>query len=76
MHYPTRFVGSWVCVCAGAALMMVNAWAQGVCGVDFPNYNNFTFNSFDAENSKKDGADGKTDTFCVTCKLIAALKKD
>eukprot|EP00005_Dracoamoeba_jomungandri_P009506 CAMPEP_0174263082 /NCGR_PEP_ID=MMETSP0439-20130205/17092_1 /TAXON_ID=0 /ORGANISM="Stereomyxa ramosa, Strain Chinc5" /LENGTH=316 /DNA_ID=CAMNT_0015348221 /DNA_START=36 /DNA_END=986 /DNA_ORIENTATION=+ len=48
LHYPTRFVGSWVCVCSGAALMMVNAWAQGVNGVKFPNYSNITLSNFEA----------------------------
>lgn len=27
-HFPTRQVGSWVCVCVGAALQMVNMWVQ------------------------------------------------
>ena len=49
---------------------------QGMCGIEdgFPNYSNFTLSNFDAENSKKDGADGKSDKFCVTCQLVAELK--
>eukprot|EP01087_Luapelamoeba_hula_P008240 TRINITY_DN2051_c0_g1_i1.p1 TRINITY_DN2051_c0_g1~~TRINITY_DN2051_c0_g1_i1.p1 ORF type:complete len:384 (-),score=57.22 TRINITY_DN2051_c0_g1_i1:49-1200(-) len=68
LHYPTRYVGSWVCVCTGSALMMVNAWAQGINNNgDFPNYCNFTLNTFDASSSTKEGADPGTDKFCRVC---------
>jgi molybdopterin/thiamine biosynthesis adenylyltransferase len=73
-NFPTRLVGSWICVCTGAALMMVNAWAQGLAGVSFPNFNNFTLSTFHASNSMEDGADGKSDSFCSVCKIAKEMK--
>lgn len=33
LHFPTRNVGSWVCVCSGGALQMVNAWVRSSVGL-------------------------------------------
>ncbi|KAL6060897.1 NEDD8-activating protein uba3 [Balamuthia mandrillaris] len=72
--FPTRHIGSWVCVCTGAALMMVNAWAQALVSESgqFPNFNSFTLNFFVANNSAQDGADGTSDSHCVVCRACSS----
>jgi molybdopterin/thiamine biosynthesis adenylyltransferase len=66
-NFPTRIVGSWVCVCTGAALLMVNAWVQDMMGEEFPNYCNFTLSTFHATNSKEEGASTHSDPLCIIC---------
>eukprot|EP01090_Pellita_catalonica_P005460 TRINITY_DN1547_c0_g1_i1.p1 TRINITY_DN1547_c0_g1~~TRINITY_DN1547_c0_g1_i1.p1 ORF type:complete len:349 (-),score=55.55 TRINITY_DN1547_c0_g1_i1:52-1017(-) len=81
--FPTRTVGSWVCVCSGAALMIVNAWVQDnlvvneeyqkakesdpKAGTDFPSFSSFYLSNFTSFNSVQQGSTGKMDDECFVC---------
>ena len=53
----TRKVGSWFSVCTGAACLMINAWIQGISGVnDTPTFVNFSLVAFDCYSDLREGA--------------------
>jgi hypothetical protein len=73
-HPPTRNEGSWVCVCTGSALMMVNAFVQLRMGNEFPSFSSFTLQNAVGTNCLTDlsGCTDRSEPDCVMC--VAAAK--